>query len=94
MAWKLFAPIIDRIIGLHLIRAMQRQYDAMPADVPPLERLNRINRIRGVVSDEDLARIPKTGSLLIVANHAYGGADPQIMATLMDRVRPDVKFVP
>ncbi len=93
MAWKLFAPIIDRIIGLHLIRAMQRQYDAMPADVPPLERLNRINRIRGVVSDEDLARIPKTGSLLIVANHAYGGADPQIMATLMDRVRPDVKFI-
>ena len=92
-AWRLFAPLIDRIVGLHLIRDLQRRCNAMPSDLPELEKLNRVTNIRGVVSDDDLARIPATGSLIVVANHAYGGADPQVMATMLDRVRSDVKFI-
>jgi len=91
--WKLCAPVIDRIIGLHLIRQMQRRSNAMSPDLSQLQRLNLLSGIRGVVSDEDVARIPSSGALLVVSNHAYGGADPQVLATMLDRVRPDVKFI-
>ena len=91
--WWALSPLIDRLVGLHLLRRIQRRCDQLPRELSELERLNRVTGIRGVVSDDDLARIPRTGPLLVVANHAYGGADPQVLATLFDRVRPDVKFI-
>ena len=92
-AWWLLSPIIDRLIGLHLIRNLQRRCNALPREGSELDRLNRVTGIRGVVTDDDLERIPRTGPLLVVANHAYGGADPQVLASMMERVRPDVKFI-
>ncbi len=65
----------------------------MPGDGSQLEKLNAVTGICGVCSDDDVARIPATDALLVVANHAFGGADPQVLATLLDRVRSDVKFI-
>ncbi len=45
------------------------------------------------VSDADLARIPKTGPLVFVANHPYGGIDGLALALLMERVRPDGRLI-
>ena len=91
--WWLVRPLADALIGLGKFRAIARRMQSEPADLSPLERLNRVTRIRGVVTAEDEARIPRTGPLLVVCNHAYGGADPQVLATLFDRVRSDVRFV-
>ena len=91
--WSVLAPLIDRLVGLHLIRAIQRRCNALPREGSELDRLNRVMRIRGIVTDDDVERIPRTGPLLVVANHAYGGADPQVLATLLERARPDVKFI-
>ena len=91
--WKLVRPLVDRLIGLGHFRRIALAMAGEPAELSALERLNRVTGIRGVVSPEDEARIPRTGSLLVVCNHAYGGADPQVIATLFDRVRPDVRFV-
>ncbi len=91
--WRLVRPIADAILGLGKFRAIARRMEAEPAELSMLERLNRVTGICGVVSPEDEARIPREGGLLVVCNHAYGGADPQVIATLLDRVRPDVRFV-
>ena len=45
------------------------------------------------VPPADLARIPTTGPLAIVANHPFGMLEAAVLATVLLRVRPDVKFM-
>lgn len=41
----------------------------------------------------DLARIPRSGPVVIVANHPFGLVEGAILGALLQRVRPDVKFL-
>ena len=45
------------------------------------------------VSDADLRRIPETGPVFLVANHPYGGVDGLVFGSILDRVRPEGKFL-
>lgn len=45
------------------------------------------------VDERDLSRIPTTGAALAVANHPFGLLDGAILATLLSRVRRDVKIM-
>jgi putative hemolysin len=42
---------------------------------------------------EEVARIPATGPLVIVANHPHGLVDGMVMAELVNRVRSDFKIL-
>ena len=42
------------------------------------------------VTKEDLGRIPKAGSVMVVANHPYGFLDGLILDAILMRVRPDI----
>ncbi|MEI8352786.1 MAG: 1-acyl-sn-glycerol-3-phosphate acyltransferase, partial [bacterium] len=54
-----------------------------------LARLNVTYQVvRGAVDS-----IPREGPLVIVANHPFGGAEGLALMSLLDRVRPDVKFM-
>ncbi len=45
------------------------------------------------VSSEDLANVPKSGPLVVVANHPYGGIEGVMLAALLCSVRRDVKVL-
>ena len=45
------------------------------------------------VSPSDVARIPRAGSAIVVANHPYGFAEGLILSALFDSVRPDYRLV-
>src|SRR5215472_2885530 len=74
------------------IRKLYRQAQQAPEGFR-LENLLSQMKIQMRVSDVDQARIPKTGSVVAVANHPYGVLDGAILTVLLTRVRPDVKVL-
>jgi len=57
------------------------------------ERILRSLNVSYQVTPEDLANIPKSGPLVVVANHPYGGIEGVILAALLRSVRSDVKVM-
>lgn len=45
------------------------------------------------VNDADVAQIPRTGPLIVTANHPFGALDGMVLAAIIRRVRPDVKLM-
>ncbi len=45
------------------------------------------------ISAKDLARLPKTGPVIVAANHPFGGIEAAILAVLLRSVRDDFKIL-
>lgn len=45
------------------------------------------------VSDEDIARIPKTGPVIVVSNHPFGGIEGVALLKILSAARPDHKVM-
>src|SRR5260370_13879331 len=58
-----------------------------------LELLLREMRIGVRVKPDDLARIPRTGAAVVVANHPFGILDGATLGAILPRLRPDVKIL-
>jgi len=54
--------------------------------------LNRL-AITYRVGERDLEQIPRSGPVVIVANHPFGILEGAVLATVLPRVRPDVRFL-
>lgn len=91
---------LERAFGVDQINAL---YDHAIAQGPVapggkgfsefIGRLLAGMNIRLRVSREDLARIPRTGPLVVVANHPFGALDGLILASILSEVRDDVKVM-
>ncbi|MDB5171705.1 MAG: hypothetical protein JWN51_478, partial [Phycisphaerales bacterium] len=87
------APALERLFGLDAMNAIHAR--AALGD-PSRLFVDRVLDVLGVsyyASDNDLARIPKTGPVVIVANHPFGALDGMILASLVRKVRPDSKVM-
>jgi len=93
LVFSLMAPPLERL--LHFPE-LNRIYDAVGSPDDPAEFLSRSLKALGIeyeVSPEHLRRIPKTGPLIVVANHPYGGLEGMILLSLLLSVRPDSKVL-
>ncbi|MGJ3243634.1 MAG: lysophospholipid acyltransferase family protein [Opitutales bacterium] len=45
------------------------------------------------VAEQDLAHIPETGPVIVVANHPFGGIDGLILGAILARRRPDTRLM-
>jgi putative hemolysin len=82
--------------ALALLTAIGRRYQraasgnrARPFAQRALDEL----RIAIEVDAEDVARIPPTGAMVVVANHPFGAVDGLALLALTSRVRSDVKVL-
>jgi putative hemolysin len=88
--FRLANPLVDRALGL---REMERIYEPLQG-CPGPEFLDRVLDALGVridVDRADLQRIPAEGSLVVVANHPFGGIEGMVLAKLLLTRRPDVR---
>ena len=80
-------PELDRIF--HRARAELAAGRAASVADSILRSMN----VKLEVSDEDLARIPKTGPVVLVSNHPFGGVEGVAFIRMLERVRPDYKVM-
>ncbi|HEX7831236.1 MAG TPA: GNAT family N-acyltransferase [Thermoanaerobaculia bacterium] len=86
------AGAAERITGLH---ALSELYEAMPRTEhePFFETIRRSLGLSCEVSSEDLAKIPATGPVIVVANHPFGAAEGIVLARILGSVRADVRLL-
>ena len=84
---------IEKVFSLDRINQIYRAAKRLPPDRPFYRRVLDYLRINTVVSDEDLARIPAKGPVVVVANHPFGGIEGLVMLDLLLRVRPDARIM-
>lgn len=91
------APMFGSLTGLSHIN---RLYQCFHAELDDLEddplfftKALRSIEVQFEVDAKDHERVPKTGPLLVVANHPYGGVDGIILGALLKTIRPDAKIM-
>lgn len=76
---------------LRMIRSFEKS--GAPVGVTFWPKAVRHMGIRIDTPDEEIARIPRTGPLVVVANHPHGLVDGMIMAEMVARVRSDFRIL-
>lgn len=85
--------LLERVLAL---KKLDRLYSALtPCNDQQafLQQVFELFNIHYQVADEELARIPRSGPLVVVANHPFGAIEGVIMAAMLRQVRPDVKIM-
>ncbi len=85
--------MVERLSGLSLL---QDAYDRLPSFGDArgfLENAFDTLGIRYHAPEQQVARIPRTGPVIVVANHPFGAVDGMIMAHLLTGIRDDVRVM-
>jgi len=93
---KLLSPssiVLERVLLFHQLDRLYKEIRRVRGKDDFLETFLKLMNISYDISDEDLARIPKTGPVIVVSNHPYGTLEAVIMCVLLRRVRPDSKVL-
>lgn len=88
-------PLAKLILRWLKIDQINAQYDKVQ-DLESEEALDEVIRLFHFsynLQEEELKRIPKTGPVIIIANHPIGGEEGVILTKIMSRVRPDFKII-
>ncbi len=85
--------LCKKVTGLAALQAFYGEIRAMPGDECFTDKILAGLNVRVEVGEGGHLRIPRTGPLVVVANHPFGGVEAAALASLLLAVRPDVKFL-
>lgn len=91
--WR-FVPALENFLerllgfpGLNAVYNQIHQHDDF------FEGALKVMNVTVDIDDEDLARIPREGPVVVTANHPFGGLEGVILAAVLRRVRPDAMLM-
>ena len=91
---RILSAVIEKVLGLDRLAQI---YDRRPAGCTAHEFLQYTLEALGVslnlVNASNLEEIPRTGPVLIVANHPLGGLEGVAIAKVIADIRPDLKVL-
>lgn len=88
--------LLDYLLGFTAINQLYRNavnYIIEKKKITFFEAVLRKLDVQIEVLPEDLAKIPRDGPLLVVANHPFGGIDGLALGSLLSKTRPDFKLL-
>jgi putative hemolysin len=88
-AWSVLRLAAERVLGLSALNALYRQCAADDFIASALASLD----ITVDCQSQDLDRVPRQGPVIVVANHPSGALDGLALASVLGRVRSDVKLL-
>jgi len=86
-------PAVERALAFHKLNAVYDDVCQDTTDEHFAAKALASLKVAVDVSDRELARIPDTGPLIIVANHPFGAIDGMILMSILHRARPDAKVM-
>jgi putative hemolysin len=89
----LLSRLAERAVALDRIADIYHRCAGAPSPVAFLDAVLDCVNVRPVLDEQELARIPRTGPLIVAANHPFGGIDGVLLLHTLLRVRDDVKML-
>lgn len=91
---RLVIQLIERITGQPELKRMylEHQNNPKPGESFWDAAINKL-RLKIDLNEQDLSEIPRTGPVIIVANHPFGVLDGLMVCWLISRVRNDFKVL-
>jgi putative hemolysin len=84
---------LDRLLGIRGVRRIYGELSTSPDPRPIAEKLLQFLEVSCSAAPRDLEHIPRKGPAAIVVNHPFGILEGAVLATILGRVRSDVKFL-
>lgn len=92
-AVALAEPLAARLLSLS---AIEEIYRSLPGGIVGGDFVDAVLDAMGVrvrAATEELERIPKSGPVVVVANHPFGGLEGLVLAKMLLSVRPDTRIM-
>src|SRR5687768_2710417 len=84
---------LERLLGVDRLNDLYARCAGAGDATSFLHRVLDELGVRFRLPAEDLARVPRSGPLVVVANHPFGALDGIVLAAALGAVRPDVKVM-
>jgi putative hemolysin len=85
--------VLSRVLGINEIVRIYDQLQISEEPDPIADRLLKVLDISFLISADDLKHVPRSGSAIVAVNHPFGILDGAVLASLLTRLRPDVRFL-
>lgn len=83
---------LSKILSIDALDTLYNKAHNAPGETYTDKILSALN-VNLDVSEPDLSQIPKEGPCIIVANHPFGGIEGILMASILQKIRPDFKIL-
>lgn len=93
LAYRLFGGWIERTMGIKRLNELNHAIHVKGTEASFFATAYEEMGIECEFAPEDLAAVPKEQPVVLVANHAFGGADAVLFGHLMHKLRPTAKIM-
>ena len=85
--------LLKHLLPLKRLNEVYSQFASMPGDASVADRILEALGVTYEISPVDLAKAPSHGPLVVVANHPFGAIEGMVIASILQKVRSDVKIM-
>ena len=84
---------LEHLFAIHKINGLYRAIPGRLSAVDFCRKSLEVLNINYAVTEQELMQIPKSGPLVMVANHPFGGVEGIILSEILLNTRPDVRIL-